>query len=83
MSSAGLVPAAAAQTPAARLPATAAPTIDWAAGRVVARGLGLADRQAPNPAVARGPARRTAEEAARAQLRRAPAPAARDRRHGR
>lgn len=81
MAAAGLVPAAVAQPAApepravapepragAQGPAGAAPTIDWAAGRVVARGLGLADRQAPNPAVARGPARRTAEEAARAQL---------------
>lgn len=31
-------------------------------------GVGLADRQAPNPAVARGPARRKAEDAARRAL---------------
>jgi hypothetical protein len=44
------------------------PTIDWAAGQLVALGLGLADRHAPSPAVARGTARRGAEDAARAQL---------------
>lgn len=42
--------------------------IDWAKGLVTAPGIGLADRQAPNPAVARGPARRRAEDAARAAL---------------
>lgn len=42
--------------------------VDWAKGLVTAPGIGLADRQAPNPAVARGPARRKAEEAARAAL---------------
>lgn len=49
---------------------TAKPTsaVDWATGLVTARGIGLADRQAPNPAVARGPARRTAEEAAKHAL---------------
>jgi hypothetical protein len=49
--------------------ANAAPVIDWEAGRVVETGTGLADRQAPNPAVARGPARRKAEDAARRALR--------------
>jgi len=39
--------------------------VDWAKGLVTARGIGLADRQAPNPAVARGPSRRKAEEAAK------------------
>lgn len=42
--------------------------IDWAKGLVTAPGIGLADRQAPNPAVARGPARRRAEDAARVAL---------------
>ena len=42
--------------------------IDWSKGLVTAPGVGLADRQAPNPAVARGPARRRAEDAARAAL---------------
>lgn len=49
--------------------ASAAPAVDWAAGRVTASGVGLADRQAPNAAVARGPARRKAEDAARLALR--------------
>ena len=44
------------------------PAIDWATGLVTAEGIGLADRQAPNPAVARGPARRKAEDAARQVL---------------
>lgn len=42
--------------------------VDWARGLVSARGIGLADRQAPNPAVARGPSRRKAEEAAKLAL---------------
>jgi len=42
--------------------------VDWARGLVTARGIGLADRQAPNPAVARGPSRRKAEEAAKLAL---------------
>ncbi len=41
---------------------------DWARGLVTAEGLGLADRHAPTPAVAREPARRMAESAARKQL---------------
>lgn len=45
--------------------------VDWAAGRVTATGVGLADRHAPNPAVARGPARRKADDAAKARLARA------------
>ncbi|CAN5885045.1 hypothetical protein BH11MYX3_BH11MYX3_45440 [soil metagenome] len=42
--------------------------VDWAKGLVTAPGIGLADRQAPNPAVARGPSRRRAEDAARTAL---------------
>ncbi|MBA3462175.1 MAG: hypothetical protein H0T46_19600 [Deltaproteobacteria bacterium] len=42
--------------------------VDWGKGLVTAPGIGLADRQAPNPAVARGPSRRRAEDAARAAL---------------
>jgi hypothetical protein len=42
--------------------------IDWAKGVVTAEGIGIADRHAPNPAVARGTSRRGAEEAARVQL---------------
>jgi hypothetical protein len=42
--------------------------VDWGTGLVTAPGVGLADRQAPNPAVARGPSRRRAEDAARAAL---------------
>lgn len=49
--------------------AEAAPTaIDWARGLVSAEGIGLADRHAPNPAVARGTSRRDAEAAARKEL---------------
>lgn len=50
------------------LTALAHADVDWAKGLVTAAGIGLADRQAPNPAVARGPARRRAEDAARAAL---------------
>jgi len=50
------------------LAAPAAADVDWAKGLVTARGIGLADRQAPNPAVARGPSRRKAEQAARLAL---------------
>jgi hypothetical protein len=49
-------------------PALAHADVDWAQGLVTARGIGLADRHAPNPAVARGPSRRDAEDAARAKL---------------
>jgi hypothetical protein len=50
------------------LVATAEADVDWGKGLVTAPGIGLADRQAPNPAVARGPSRRRAEEAARVAL---------------
>ena len=50
------------------LTAPAHADVDWANGLVTAPGVGLADRQAPNPAVARGPARRRAEDAARRAL---------------
>ena len=43
--------------------------VDWASGLITAEGLGLADRHAPDPAVARGTAKRPAEHDARAQLR--------------
>lgn len=46
----------------------APPSIDWARGLVTAEGIGLADRHAPNPAVARGTSRRDAEAAARKEL---------------
>lgn len=42
--------------------------VDWAKGVVTAEAIGIADRHAPNPAVARGTSRRGAEEAARVQL---------------
>jgi hypothetical protein len=42
--------------------------IDWARGLVIADAVGVADRHAPNPAVARGTSRRGAEEAAQKQL---------------
>jgi len=48
--------------------AHAAPSVDWARGLVIADGIGLADRHAPNPAVARGTSRRAAEDAARKTL---------------
>ena len=50
------------------LATTAQADVDWSRGLVVADGIGIADRHAPNPATARGPARRAAEEAARQQL---------------
>ncbi len=46
----------------------APPAVDWARGLVVAEGIGLADRHAPNPAVARGTSRRDAELAAQKLL---------------
>jgi hypothetical protein len=49
-------------------PARADVAVDWARGLVTAEGVGIADRHAPNPAVARGTSRRGAEDAARAQL---------------
>lgn len=42
--------------------------VDWARGLVIADGVGIADRHAPNPAVARGTSRRAAEDRARAEL---------------
>jgi hypothetical protein len=42
--------------------------IDWAAGRVIAGGTGIAARHAPSPAVALGTSRRGAEEAARQRI---------------
>jgi hypothetical protein len=41
---------------------------DWARGLVLATGVGVADRHAPSPVIARGPARHAAEAAARKQL---------------
>jgi hypothetical protein len=48
--------------------APASVSVDWSRGLVIGHGVGLADRHAPNPAVARGTSRRAAEDAARAQL---------------
>ncbi|MDX2091815.1 MAG: hypothetical protein SFX73_28395 [Kofleriaceae bacterium] len=42
--------------------------VDWAKGIVTAPGVGVADRHAPNPAVARGTSRRKAEDAGRKAL---------------
>ena len=42
--------------------------IDWARGLVITDAVGVADRHAPNPAVARGTSRRGAEDAAKKQL---------------
>ena len=42
--------------------------VDWARGLVTADGIGVANRAAPTPAAARGPARRLAEAAARKKL---------------
>lgn len=50
-------------------PASAAPqAVDWARGLVLAEAVGLANRHAPNPAVARGTSRRAALEAAKKLL---------------
>jgi hypothetical protein len=43
--------------------------VDWARGLVIADGVGVADRHAPSPAVARGTSRRAAEDRARAAIR--------------
>ena len=42
--------------------------VDWARGLVIADVVGIADRHAPNPAVARGTSRRGAEDAAKKQI---------------
>ncbi len=42
--------------------------VDWVRGLVTAEGIGVANRAAPTPAAARGPARRLAEDAARKRL---------------
>jgi hypothetical protein len=42
--------------------------VDWARGLVIADAVGIADRHAPNPAVARGTSKRGAEQAAQQQL---------------
>ena len=42
-----------------------APKVDWARGLVTVEVVGIADRHAPNPAVARGTSRRGAEEMAK------------------
>src|SRR5262245_46166871 len=39
--------------------------VDWGRGLVIADAIGIADRHAPSPAVARGTSRRGAEEAAK------------------
>lgn len=39
--------------------------VDWGRGLVIADAVGVADRRAPNPAVARGTSRRGAEQAAK------------------
>lgn len=44
------------------------PRVDWSRGLVIADAVGIADRHAPNPAVARGTSRRGAEDAARKLL---------------
>jgi hypothetical protein len=50
------------------VPAIAHADVDWASGLVTASGVGIADRHAPNPAVARGTSRRGAEDAAKKKL---------------
>jgi hypothetical protein len=42
--------------------------VDWATGRVIAGGIGIADRHAPSPAVALGTSRRSAEDTARQRI---------------
>ena len=53
---------------AAAPPARAGVAVDWSRGLVTAEGIGVADRHAPSPAVARGTSRRGAEDAARVRL---------------
>jgi hypothetical protein len=53
---------------AASVPARADVKVDWARGLVTADAVGVADRHAPNPAVARGTSRRGAEDAAKKLL---------------
>src|SRR5262245_48459424 len=60
---AGLFPAAAGAERAAD-----AARVDWSAGRVIAGGIGIADRHAPSPAVALGTSRRSAEDTARQRI---------------
>jgi hypothetical protein len=43
-------------------------TIDWSRGMLTVTGVGLADRNAPSPAVGRAASRRRADDAARAAL---------------
>ena len=50
------------------LASPASADVDWEKGLVTADGVGVADRHAPNPAVARGTSRRGAEDAAKKQL---------------
>jgi hypothetical protein len=50
------------------VPVVAHAGVDWASGLVTADGVGVADRHAPNPAVARGTSRRSAEDAAKQKL---------------
>src|SRR2546430_13453817 len=42
--------------------------VDWGKGLITADGVGVADRHAPSPAVARGTSRRGAEDQARRAL---------------
>ena len=49
-------------------PAAADVKVDWARGLVIADAVGIANRHAPNPAVARGTSRRGAEQAAQKLL---------------
>ena len=53
---------------AARAEGRDAAHLDWARGLVIAGGVGVADRHAPSPAVARGTSRRGAEDAAKTAL---------------
>lgn len=68
IAAAGLAAALAAGDAAADRDAGDAARVDWAAGRVVAGGTGIADRHAPSPAVALGTSRRGAEDAARRRI---------------
>ena len=49
-------------------PAAAGVKVDWAKGLVIADAVGVADRHAPNPAIARSTSRRGAEQVARRAL---------------
>lgn len=77
-----LVAAAPARADALRTRDARGPIVDWTAGQLEARGVGVADRRSPSPATARPAARRRAIADAARQLARAAALVPRDERGG-